>query len=110
MNKKILMFSLLSTVLFSGFWAFNALASGDDIGAREKIQKRERIELTEEQKTEMDKIRLEKEEELKTMTLEEWKSKEIERINNITEEDFAQMKERKMNQKGIMLHKRIMAE
>jgi len=117
MNKKqILLFSVLSVFIISGFGIASVTASGNTTGALnqiQEIQKRLGITLTEDQKVQMEAKQKEMEtkrsEELskwQSMTLETWKQQEIDKINATTQDQFDKMKERQVNMlkngKGFM--------
>jgi alpha-galactosidase/6-phospho-beta-glucosidase family protein len=103
MNKKqllaISMFSLLAVCVFG---VASVKASENSI--IDSFQKRFGITLTEEQKNqiqtqqqEMENKRAEELAKWQSMTLDQWKAQEIERINNTTQEEFDKIKEQKTN-------------
>lgn len=109
MNKRqVLVFSLLSALIVSGFGIVNALAASsgtnNSVDKAAQLEERYGITLTDEQKTQIEAKEQEQEtkkaEELakwENMTLDTWKAQEIERINATTQEDFDKMKERQLN-------------
>ena len=103
MKKNILMLSLVSALLVSGFYIIGASASDCENPER---QFKNRGEFSEERIVGMKERFSNMNQEWENLTLEEWKSKQIERINNITEEEFEKMKKGK----GLMMGKREMAE
>jgi len=101
MNKKLLAISIFSTLIFCAFGIAGVMAS--ETSQIEKFQERFGITLTDEQKTqiqtreqEMENKRTEELTNWQSMTLEEWKAEQIARINAITQEEFDQMKERRI--------------
>jgi len=127
MNKKqVLVFSVLSALIISGFGIASALAASSGIIANasnkvEQFEERFGITLTDEQKTQI----AAKETEAETkraaeltkwenMTLDSWKQQEIARINATTQDQFDKMKERQVNMlkngKGFMGEFRGMKE
>ena len=108
MNKKqILLFSVLSAFIISGFGIASVMASGNTTGVLnqiQEIQKRFGITLTEDQKVQMEakqkETEIKRSEELskwQSMTLETWKQQEIDKINSTTQDQFDKMKERQVN-------------
>jgi hypothetical protein len=105
MNKKqILLLSLFSAFIISSFGIASAMASNNGINQINQFQKRTGITLTPEQKIQIETKQKEAEtkraEELnkwQTMTIDSWKTQEIQRINNTTQEQFDKMKERQIN-------------
>lgn len=90
------MLSLVSALLVSSFYI--ASASASDNNNQERKFKNHRGDFSEERSIEM----RGKFKEWSLMTLEEWKTKQIERINNMTEEEFEKMKQ---GQRGLMMGK-----
>lgn len=110
MNKKqLIVFSVLSTLIVSGFGVMSALAASSETVANvpnkvQQFQERFGITLTDEQKTQI--AAKETEAETKraaelakweSMTLDSWKQREIDRINATTQDQFDKMKERQVN-------------
>lgn len=90
------MLSLVSVILVSSFCI--ASASASDSNNQERKSKNSRGDFSEERSIEM----RERFKEWSLMTLEEWKTKQIERINNMTEEEFEKMKQ---GQRGLTMGK-----
>lgn len=110
MNKKqVLIFSVLSALIVSGFGVASALAASSGIVANagnrvDQLESRYGITLTDEQKTQIETKEKESEtkraEELtkwENMTLDTWKQQEIAKINATTQDQFDKMKERQVN-------------
>ncbi len=101
MNKKqLLAISIFSVLAVCVFGVASVKASETSI--IDNFQKRFGINLTEEQKAqiqtqqqEMETKRSENLAKWQSMTLDQWKAQEIERINNITQEEFDKMKKQK---------------
>lgn len=116
MNKKqILLFSVISAFIISGFGIMSVMASENAVlpSQADRFQKMFGITLTDEQKTQMEAKQKEAEtkrsEELskwQLMTLENWKQQETDRINSTTQDQFDKIKERQVNMlkngKGFM--------
>lgn len=109
-KKKLIIFSVLSTLIISAFGLATALAASSETVSKaapaqaEQIEQRYGITLTEEQKTQIAARETESQakraEELakwENMTLDAWKAREIERINSTTQEQFDKMKEQHVN-------------
>jgi hypothetical protein len=107
MNKKqLLMLSLVSALIVSGFGAVNAFASNSTSIANhiQNLQDRFGITLTEEQKTQIQTKETEMETQRATeltkwesMDLATWKQQEIDKINATTQAEFDKTKERQVN-------------
>ncbi|MFA5169301.1 MAG: hypothetical protein WC420_00940 [Candidatus Paceibacterota bacterium] len=110
MNKKqLIVFSVLSTLIVSGFGIMSALAASSETIANvpnkvSQIEEKYGITLTDTQKTQI----AAKETEAETkraaeltkwenMTLDAWKQQEIDKINATTQDQFDKMKERQVN-------------
>ncbi|MFA5714463.1 MAG: hypothetical protein WC998_01820 [Candidatus Paceibacterota bacterium] len=119
MNKKqILLLSIFSALIISGFGFVSVMASSGTgtagvLNKVQEIQKRLGITLTPEQQTQIDAKQKEMEtkraDELtkwQSMTLDLWKQQEISKINSTTQEQFDKIKERNINMfkngKGFM--------
>lgn len=115
MNKKqILLFSIFSALIISGFGAFNALASQASTSATDskpsqvdEIQNRFGITLTDAQKTQIEAKQKEMETKMaeekakwQSMTLETYKAQEIAKINATTQAEFDKIKEMHVNAQG----------
>ncbi|MFA5085983.1 MAG: hypothetical protein WC468_00070 [Candidatus Paceibacterota bacterium] len=108
-KKKLIIFSILSALIVSGFGLATAMAASSGIASNalnqaDQLEKRYGITLTEEQKTqvqaketEMESKRAEELAKWQNMTLDSWKQQEIERINATTQEQFDKMKEQHVN-------------
>jgi len=108
-KKKLIIFSILSALIVSGFGLATAMAASSGIasnapGQAEQFEKRYGITLTDEQKTQIQsketEMQSKREEELskwQNMTLDSWKQQEIERINATTQDQFDKMKEQRVN-------------
>ena len=104
MNKKqLLMLSLISALIVSGFGAVNAFASNNQ-NQLQNFQDRFGITLTEEQKnqiqvkeTEMETKRATELAKWESMNLSTWKQQQIDKINATTQEEFDKIKEQQVN-------------
>lgn len=85
MDKKLLLSVLFSTLLLSGIVGY-AYASDETVDSDKGHGMKLEMRLTDEE-------RAQRLEELESMTLEQWKQEQIDRINNFSEEDFERMKE-----------------
>jgi len=109
MNKKrLVVFSVLSALIISGFGIMGALASTSDVvdafDQVTELQQRFGITLTDEQKTQVEAKQTEMEtkraadlSEWENMTLDQWKAQQIEEINATTQDQFDKIKERQVN-------------
>lgn len=110
MNKKqILLLSIFSALIISGFGFVSVMASSSGVGMGvldrvQDIQKRLGITLTSEQQAqietkqkEMETQRADELAKWQSMTLDSWKQQEINRINSTTQEEFDKIKERNIN-------------
>jgi len=119
MNKKqVLVFSLLSALIVSGFGVASALAASSGIVSNHQdranqFEERFGITLTDEQKAQVQAKESEREtkraaelSKWESMTLDDWKQQEIDKINATTQDQFDKMKERRVNMlkngKGFM--------
>lgn len=109
-KKKLIIFSVLSTLIISAFGLATALAASSETVSKtaptrvEQIEQKFGITLTDEQKTqiqtkdtEMQAKRAEELAKWQNMTLDTWKAQEIERINATTQDQFDKMKEQHTN-------------
>jgi hypothetical protein len=105
-KKQLLILSLVSALIVSGFGAVNAFASNPTSVANhiQNFQERFGITLTEEQKTQIQTKETEMETKRATeltkwenMTLVTWKQQQIDKINATTQEEFDKIKEQQVN-------------
>lgn len=108
-KKKLIIFSVLSALIVSGFGLATAMAASSGIASNapdqaSQIEKRYGITLTDEQKAQMEtketEMQTKRTEELakwQSMTLDSWKQQEIDRINSTTQDQFDKMKEQHVN-------------
>jgi Zn-dependent M16 (insulinase) family peptidase len=102
MNKKQLLTTAIFSALFVSVFGIASVMASEN-SQIENFQKRFGITLTDEQKavieTKEKEMETKKAEELvkwQSMTLDQWKAQEIERINNTTQEEFDKIKEQRI--------------